>query len=420
MNLRNHCFYLVVGALLVVASGVALAGTQQSNDEHTSDQGHFPASNSDLVNTGQSSLVSHLVTGWDDTAGSPFTWQALNNGNIGVPYDESEMAMEGEWVGNDGEWTSTFTLDTSTAPHGYSITEIRTIAAYNYPRANQQYTVSFRTIYNPSFVTVGTFTVLQTVSATGATQITLTDTSGAIDKNVDAIRIDWSRPTGISPGYHEIDVFGTATPATNWTHVLRGPALTDDADLIGYDSLKDMNFGNSDLLDLGGGEPRRPLLRFDLSSLSGRQVEDAALQLTIVTGAGSFFNALVNFYAISAADADWEEMVCTWNEKAPGVPWSGGPGLGAPTGTHVAQIYGSDLTYHPVDHEYTIQFFAGISFIQNWIDNPASNGGFLIQTPSLEGTGNRLRPGSSDNATLNYQPSLLLKLAPAGTIVIVR
>ena len=399
MNIKKHCFRLVVGALLVVAPGVALAGIVPTYADNPS-QAFFAASNEDLVNTGQPSLASHVVSNFIPFADSD--WQALNNGIVGGVNETAQGAIELETQG--GQYTSMFTLDTSGTPLGYNITEIRTISAFNYDRGNQNYTLSYRTVDSPSFVTVGTFSTTQTPVTHGATQITLTDTSGAIAKNVDAIQVDWSR-AGSSPLYREIDVFGQATP---WNRAFRGTALTDDTDLIG--SVPTGNFGNDPLLDIGAVGTRRALLRFDLSSVIDWTVEDAALRLTATDTAtyGTFTNAPVYLYAVNAADADWEELVAAWSEKDPGTaPWSGGAGMGSPAtfGTLVGSFNASS-TDGP-GHQYTIQF-PDLTFLQGWLDDPGSNGGFLLYAPSLESGGGLIRVGSSNNPTLGNQPLLMM------------
>ena len=93
-----------------------------------------------------------------------------------------------------------------------------------------------------------------------------------------------------------------------------GPALplTDDARIDGdfaLPALADVNFGNKTTLFVHRWHPSRSLLRFDASSILGKQVNQAVLQLYVrsLKSGGTL--------SISPISEDWSESSVTWNTQ---------------------------------------------------------------------------------------------------------
>ena len=377
-----------------------VSGLTQVNEDSPS-QAAFTASSDDLINAGRDSFESLVMTDYSADYGADPDGDVLNDGAIGGDNDTPASVVD-----EDGDYSSLFTLNTNGAPGslalGYTVTQIVTIAAFNAPRAHQKVTLYYSTLDSAGFVPLGTYRHL--FYDPGASRITLTADWGAIGSRVDAIKVDWGTDGGNAPLYREIDVFGEPM----WSTSLQGPDAGDDVAVIG--SVPAMNFGADVVLDVGAQGPRRTLLRFDLSGFAkGLDVAEATLRLSVGLDApGTYTDATIDIYAIDSADAGWEELQAVWNYKLLGTtrPWSGGPGLGSPAtfGTHVGSFTASSSD--PVGTRYRIDF-ADLSFLQHWVNDPDSNGGFLLYSAALEAGGAPLlRLASSQNATAENQPLL--------------
>jgi len=169
------------------------------------------ASSTDLVNAGQLTLSGTATAGFSG-AGSP---TVLNDGTLGAPNNIPDTAIDN----TDGSYTLTFTLSTAFDPDGYDITEIKTVAGYPTARVSQTYELFYSTIYNPSFVSLGTFFFRPTIEAgykDHSTLIDLTDSSGVIVSNVVQLRFSVLPALGSfdensETAYREFDVFGVGS-----------------------------------------------------------------------------------------------------------------------------------------------------------------------------------------------------------------
>ena len=184
-------------ATLVMCSLASLASATivQTNDAVSGTQSGFAADATDLVNSGQATFSSLDASGGWTYGGSP---NNLNNGTT----DEYIAAID-----DGGNWSATFTLDTSVNTLGYTLTSITSIAGWNDSRANQAISVDYSLVGSDDFVTLGTFSNGAATGGDYTTKITLTDTTGAIVSGVDQVRITISITTNMK----EIDVAGFAT-----------------------------------------------------------------------------------------------------------------------------------------------------------------------------------------------------------------
>jgi hypothetical protein len=172
------------------------------------------------------------------------------------------------------------------------------------------------------------------------------------------------------------------------------------------------------------GTRARAIMKFDVASLAGQgTVQSATLKLTeYSSSSGTSFN--FNIYRIADANAGWQQGsgyylagqttgdVC-WNYlDYDTVNWAGSAGLATPVtdydATYVAQgtFVNSETEANPV-----LSIALPASLIQDWIDDPSHNAGFLIAL-DVNGNGtNTAQFASSDNTTTAWHPSLAVTMA---------
>jgi len=218
----------VLAALALAAlssTSMAAVVVTHSYQIHTYNTGNdFTVSSTDLVNNGQPTVVG--VT----TDYTPF--------NAG--YGAATVLTDGVATGDDStrtlpsnrqSFTITWDLNTVTAPNGYDITNILSIAGNPDGRARQEYQVFYSLVGDASFIQLipDNYT---TDRPTMPFQTNLNTTPGQVDggnggetaltiniqglTNVDAIRIVTSVPSGNSQAggasvYREFDVNGVAS-----------------------------------------------------------------------------------------------------------------------------------------------------------------------------------------------------------------
>ena len=174
-------------------------------------QGAFGVSSTDLINSGSPDLLGRTDTGY-----TPFSFDsgtsttaALNDGLQGVSYAAGNGALSSGAFDLDGAWTSTFFLN-----GGFTIDRIETVASWVAARASQGYMVSLRLAGNPAFTLLTTIDYM--VSPAQSSRIVISDTSGPLGSNVDAIRFDFfTAAGGVSSReavFRELDVIGTPVP----------------------------------------------------------------------------------------------------------------------------------------------------------------------------------------------------------------
>ncbi len=220
-KIAGACVVALLGGM--VPAGAVLTVNYQTDPS----QGFFAVNNADLINSGSPDLSSSTDTGY-----APFTFDsgtsttaALNDGALGLNYAAGNGALSTGAFDIDGVWSSTFILN-----GGYTINRIETFASWPAARASQAYTVSFRQVGNPTFTPLTTIDF--TVNPDQSSKIVISESSGPLAANVDAIRFDFFTATGGTPSaesvYREIDVFGSATipePSSLGLLALGGAAL---------------------------------------------------------------------------------------------------------------------------------------------------------------------------------------------------
>ncbi len=168
----------------------------------------YPVLKDDLVNAGSPALAKVFFE--EFTPFGACNAAALNDGAVGTPANQGNVTFD-----LDGQWTTTFVLDTSKSPKGYDISEIRTTAGWPPNRACQKYELLISKASEPDkFISQGTFEV----DAEGglATQIKLTGKQNLIESNMSSIKFKFMVAKSAALGgnetaYREIDVVGKAS-----------------------------------------------------------------------------------------------------------------------------------------------------------------------------------------------------------------
>lgn len=214
-----------------------------------------------------------------------------------------------------------------------------------------------------------------------------------------------------------------------------------------FDSSSDSGYGNGNWGAVDSfwanqsrtWEQNEALLRFDLSALTGQglTVNSATLKLASVTG-GGYDNLPVSFYAISAANAGWQQGTgtsfgtpaaageATWAHLAePSTNWAGSAGLET-SGTDYDPSAAATGMYNSSDASGTIvSFTLPANLVQSWIDTPAGNAGLVMRTDNWSGNASPVyyawaQYSSSEASNAALRPELVLDVSavPEPTAII--
>jgi hypothetical protein len=173
------------------------------------------------------------------------------------------------------------------------------------------------------------------------------------------------------------------------------------------------NFGGNALLQLGGSTQRSVLIYWDLASIpQGAEVLQAEMVVFLDDDTGDATN---DSYAIHELLRSWEESNSTgasWNHAVrSSVSWTppGATGVGDSSPVRLGMMpLGSDQAFS-ISLEAPLNA-AGRSVVEKWINNPATNFGFLIDAES--GSNNTMEFLSDDN-TSNTPQLRVIYLDPA-------
>ncbi len=173
------------------------------------------------------------VSGWNLTNGS--TVAELNDGIHGG----TNIPVAGTWTTVGA--TATYNLGLGANNLGYDLTSIQSIAAWlSAGFGNQSYTVDVKLVGAANYTTLATVDYQPfTTTQGGATKVTLTDTTGVLETNVEFIRFTANRVNGTSNNgafvFREIDVFGTSSTTSNVGRLtLKSSGSLPTPAIIGY------------------------------------------------------------------------------------------------------------------------------------------------------------------------------------------
>lgn len=145
----------------------------------------------------------------------------------------------------------------------------------------------------------------------------------------------------------------------------------------------------------GSGQSVNTLLRFDLSSIPpGATVRSVKLTVHVTnrTSAEGYF--------LYTAGRDWSEAQATWARATSATPWSAPGARGA--ADRGTSVLGTLIPAVTGAHTLTLGA-AGIAAVQAWVNNPASNRGFVLDADTnMDG----LELASSEATTPAQRPQL--------------
>ncbi len=174
----------------------------------------------------------------------------------------------------------------------------------------------------------------------------------------------------------------------------------------------DKNEGALDTIFMDGDDPFlsgkdvAALVAWDLSSIpAGARAHGASIAFNVTNGSSKV-------YEIYAMNRPWNEMEATWNRFATGAGWQTGGATGlldqgvTLLGTVEAPNTGQIVV--PLNPR-------GVRVVQDWIDFPAENQGFVLRNGSAR---NGLDLSSSEASAVALRPRLELQLALPGTATV--
>ena len=180
---------------------------------------------------------------------------------------------------------------------------------------------------------------------------------------------------------------------------VNGYSGTTDAEI--RRGLPNSNFGSNTLLDFDGLPDIASLIRWDVSSISaGNHIESATITLDAI-------NTSSQSYPVFAMLRPWAESQVTWRQPMNGSSWEGRGASGITD--HSSAVLGQTATFS--GSQMTIGLDAtGIATLQNWIDHPSTNYGFIFQNYSnFDGVTFR----SSESPLVSHRPILTINYSVA-------
>jgi hypothetical protein len=164
------------------------------------------------------------------------------------------------------------------------------------------------------------------------------------------------------------------------------------------------NYGTAQTFDVDGDPDVAALLRWDISAIpTGSVIVSAAIDLNITGGTK-------HNYEVLALQQAWDEISATWQRATTGVNWgTAGATGGADRSSTVLGTLGAVSTG---TQRITLNS-AGIAAIQEWINDPSSNFGIILQDyTATDGVDFR----SSETSNASQRPKLVINYEPAPTI----
>ena len=135
------------------------------------------------------------------------------------------------------------------------------------------------------------------------------------------------------------------------------------------------NYGTNTSLDVGeyngGTSTRRSLLKFDLSSLSGKVITSAVLRLY---DSGTDYTDNTRTMYVNRMVRAWTEAGVTWNKYDGTNNWTAAGGFTNAADVEISQSIGSISMPNPPAAGY-VEITLTTSEVQDWIDGTYSNNG---------------------------------------------
>ncbi len=202
----------------------------------------------------------------------------------------------------------------------------------------------------------------------------------------------------------DVALASTSGPMTSIT--LQPGATGEDAWLDRQNTA--LNHGGDTTLILDGSRNpnKRPILRFDLTTIpAGAVIDDAILGLYESTGVGNSFTATAH-----EITADWNEMQATWNNRLTGTPW------GLAGGDFAGHVIGTAF----MDNTAGWRSFNVTQLVDLWYRGRLPNYGFLITNPNTGALADKTLYSSEYAVDPTLRPKLDIRyrvLGSSGTYV---
>lgn len=190
----------------------------------------------------------------------------------------------------------------------------------------------------------------------------------------DTSALDTSATFSTSGSYWlQLSATDTQFTSVDYVHVNVNPlsaTLVATADTYLDGGKTTTNYGTSATLTINGKPDDGALLKWNLSSIPiGSTLQSASISIN-VTGTSA------NTYEIYELKRNWTESQATWKQAATGSNWQTAGAQGSSDrGTTVL----GTITATSTGLWNIALNAAGVSVVQGWINNPASNFGFIIQ-----------------------------------------
>src|SRR3989344_3715029 len=176
---------------------------------------------------------------------------------------------------------------------------------------------------------------------------------------------------------------------------------SDGNDTYLREQLPNSNFGDVDTLNIGlsaASQKMRPVLQFNLSSITNGSTITSALLKIFVNLSGSTSNLSTSVFRLTS---QWFENETTWNNSTVSVAW-GTAGGDFNTAENDTIGINDTLGWYTFDVKLIVRY---------WANNSYPNYGFLIRSDELVSSDYRSF-FSSDHAAQDYRPQLIVNFTP--------
>jgi hypothetical protein len=153
----------------------------------------------------------------------------------------------------------------------------------------------------------------------------------------------------------------------------------------------------------------RSLVKFDLSSLSGKRIHSARLRLTYASDESG--NERTGY--VYRVKRNWTEAGVTWNKYNGTSSWSTA-GCGSVNDRETTEIGTWTQPASPTANT-TVDITLSATAIQEMIDGTFTNYGFLLKVDTE--SNDKINYHSSEAATATYRPTLIVGIG-GGTVII--
>lgn len=151
------------------------------------------------------------------------------------------------------------------------------------------------------------------------------------------------------------------------------------ADTMILSAVPTTNYGSNVALHTGsvnGSEKRRSLLRWNISGLSGEQVDTDGTLGIYLNYDGASASQNLKAYLVRAA-RDWVDLQATWNIFKTSNNWGTAGCDNTSTDRYATEIASLALGASPAINQYYTWTIPKAT-IQDWIDNPSNNQGIVL------------------------------------------